>query len=501
MTGVSIAINAAGGNDPSSNPATPMNWKAAVSVNGGATYGAIVNPGAAIAPAGSVSLPVTLTGGEVALSGTLSSLNIFGVINASASFAMSETTVAVHPGTGTNLGVATLITLALQNLSASVGAGGFGVAVTGGTLGLAFLEPVSSTGSTDHRYWVAVTGTGLSASLQLSTSVTASVTGLSIAINQAGGGASALDWTSAISLDGGSTFGGVGNTVNPGQDLPTPVSLAIGFTVPTLEMSGTLSSLNVFNLIQGSASFALSVTAAVGVIVPVAGGGTTTLAGATLIQVGLSGIQASAGASGIGLAITGGDLGIAFVEPPSPASGTDSRYWIGVDASGLAASLTLGGVTASASSLSIQVNRAGGKDPIGNAAVALNWMTDVTQGGNPIAVDPGPDTRAAGRLAADQLQPANIHARGDRRQHQYLQRGGGIGRPRTERDDGRFLVHGGLARERHRRNAFHPGSQQSPGVGRQRSIRRRDHGRQYRDRRDRGGRGPPVARTRDTGSP
>ena len=96
----------------------------------------------------------------------------------------------------------------------------------------------------------------------------------------------------------------------------------------------------------------------------------STLDGATLIQVGLSNIQASVVAGGFGLTVTGGDLGLAIITAPTPATGTDSRYWIAVNGSGLAASLTLGGVTASVQSLDLQVNQAGGTDASNNPAVA-----------------------------------------------------------------------------------------------------------------------------------
>ncbi len=89
-----MTINQAGGTDPSGKPAAPLNWKSALSEDDGASYGAIVDLGANIVPVGSVSLPLTMTGGEVLVTGSLTGLNVFNVISASAGFAISESTVS-----------------------------------------------------------------------------------------------------------------------------------------------------------------------------------------------------------------------------------------------------------------------------------------------------------------------------------------------------------------------------------------------------------------------
>ena len=80
------------------NAARPVNWKAAVSTDGGGKLGAIIDPGADITPAGSVTLPITLTGGELLLSGSLTSLNIFNVITGSANFASARRPSARRSG-------------------------------------------------------------------------------------------------------------------------------------------------------------------------------------------------------------------------------------------------------------------------------------------------------------------------------------------------------------------------------------------------------------------
>ncbi len=193
--------------------------------------------------------------------------------------------------------------------------------------------------------------------------------------------------------------------VDPGANLPTPQPLSIGLSGPLFAMSGTLSELNLFNLIQGSANFAIQVNQDVSVTIPVTGGTTTTLSGATLFQLGLGHISALVGAGGFGLNVTAGNLGIAVVEPPAPASGTDSRYWIGVDANSLQANLALGGVTASVQSLNLDLNQAGGVDPNNVAAIALDWMQPIKAAdGTTITVDPGQDLTPSVSLAINYSQ-------------------------------------------------------------------------------------------------
>ena len=89
------------------------------------------------------------------------------------------------------------------------------------------------------------------------------------------------------------------------------------------------------------------------------------------------------GATGFGLEITGGELGIAAIEAPTPQSGTDSRYWIAVDGMNLAATLAIGSsITATVSSLSIQLNQAGGTSSASGAATPLDWADDLDLAGN-----------------------------------------------------------------------------------------------------------------------
>ena len=98
----------------------------------------------------------------------------------------------------------------------------------------------------------------------------------------------------------------------------------------------------------------------------------------------LSNLQASAGAGGFGVSITGGDLGIAVLEAPTPATGTDDRYWIAVTGSGLAGSLSLGGsITATVSGLAVSIDTAGGTSSVSGAAAAIDWKSTFTPNINP----------------------------------------------------------------------------------------------------------------------
>ena len=392
VTSVSVMLNLAGGTGPSNIAATPLDWTNDLDLQQNGQYGKPadqVNPGAGLSP--SVDLTITYTGQELAVSGSLTSLNIFNIITGSANFALSQSTVNVaFNGTGpADLTGATLIQIGLSGLNATAGTGGFGVAVTGGDLGIAVLEP--SDPGVDGRHWVAVYGTGLSASLNLGSSISATLASVSVQINQAGGTgpdhapATALNWAADLELSGATTFGG---TVNPGSLLPKPPAqpdLTIAFTGPQLAVSGSLTNLNIFNVITGSADFAISQTT-----VNASLGGNTTLTGATLIQVALNNLQAGAGAGGFGVAVTGGTLGLAVLQ----ATGTnDSRYWIGVTGSGLAANLSLtSSITAAVANLSIAINQAGGKDSGGNAATALDWATAF-----PTPVDSAPTCRPRSR--------------------------------------------------------------------------------------------------------
>ena len=350
VAGLAVAINTTGGVGTNGLGSSPLDWTKDISLDGGTTFGATVDPGANLLSPPSPSIAIVATAGGFSLSGSLTGLNVFNILTGSANFAVSESKVAVAVGT-TKLAGATLLTVGLSNLSASASSGAFGLSVSGGDLGIALLERLPPLAAPrDNRYWIAVTATNLSASLNLGSNITATVSSITAQINQAGGRyasgstsipATPLNWTTSLDLNGDGAFGGAGDLVDPGVLLLTPtapVTMPIPFTAPLLALRRIADGLNIYNLITGSANFAMSQTTVNAKI------GGTTLTGATLLTVGLSDLQAGTGTAGFGLTVSGGDIGIAVLEAPTPATGTDTRYWLAVNGSNLAATLSLGGL-------------------------------------------------------------------------------------------------------------------------------------------------------------
>ncbi len=367
VSSLSLEINQAGGSfveGTTTTPATPLDWTKDLDLTGSGTFGGAANE---VNPGGVLSAPITYTGPELGVSGTLEEINLFNLFSGSASFAITITTVNVaFSGMGKpDITGATLITVALSNLNIAIGAGGFGLAITGGDLGIAALSPPSSSGSSAS--WIAVDGMGLGATFSLGSSITATVNSVTVQINQASGmwnssPATALDWADDIDLTGGGTYGG---KVNPGATLPTPVNLTISYTNGLLAVAGALADLNIFGILTGSADFAISIST-INVTTPA-------LTGATLLTLALTNVNLTVGVGSVGLTISAGNLGIAAITPPESASG-DTASWIAVDANDLAASINLGGfVTASVSDVSVQLNHASGDVAAGQAASPLDW--------------------------------------------------------------------------------------------------------------------------------
>ena len=118
-------------------------------------------------------------------------------------------------------------------------------------------------------------------------------------------------------------------------------------------------------------------------------------ADAELLTIGLSRSDLRAGRVGFGLHVSAGTIALATI---APTDGDLTRRWTTARSVGLAASLTLPGVTASVSDVAVSVNRATG-------AAVLNWDTalDLDGGGfgDDLVVSTVPLTLSAGatRLA------------------------------------------------------------------------------------------------------
>ena len=242
-----------------------LNWSSDVETTGGQAY--TVDPGSLLSPVqslaitfGSQALP---TGPSLTLSGTGAEFNIDNVVSGSANFAISKSNGerVVH----WQLVVGGLdrcdpVPGALSNLTINAGGGGFGLTVGGnGDIGVAAILPA---GSGDSRYWVAVDSIGLGGSLNLGTGISATVTSVSVMLNLAGGtgpsnnAATPLDWTNDLDLQQNGQYGKPADQVNPGAGLSPSVDLTIAYNGPELAVSGSLTSLNIFNIITGSANFA-----------------------------------------------------------------------------------------------------------------------------------------------------------------------------------------------------------------------------------------------------
>ena len=218
-------------------------------------------------------MPVTVRGEQMAVSGSLTNLNVFDIITGSANFALVTKQVDVDLdgiAGGETLNDATLLTLGLSSLNLSVGAGGAGLAITGGKVGIATIKaPLPTTaGATDTRSWTAITAKDLVISLTLPAGlISASVSNVTLKINKAAGQyqaptpqggtapapvlATALPWAStaatpvplAVDLDpaGGWTAPGATQFVDPGQALPTPDPMPIKLNGDQLAVAGSLT--------------------------------------------------------------------------------------------------------------------------------------------------------------------------------------------------------------------------------------------------------------------
>jgi hypothetical protein len=295
----------------------------------------------------STNVAATVTGQGVTIDGGLN--NLFGLIEGDASFSLTVApNVAATTSTGTNLGDGVLFTFSVTigtGQELTVGSAGAGVTLTSGSLTMAIL----SAGSSSTYLGFSAQGVGGTINLPELTGV---VSDDDVAINlgpQSGDTSGALNWSSLA-----------------GQD-PFPVSFS---TQPTTAVSGLVTNISLLGVLTASADFTFAIQPANVQLAP-----GTDLSGATLITVGLATLVDGSTAGGSSIAI-------AVIEPPAPTTGTDSRYWIAVDASGLSASLAFGNaVTATVSGVGIQVNQAGGNDN-GTSATPLDWATSLALSGD-----------------------------------------------------------------------------------------------------------------------
>jgi hypothetical protein len=315
---------------------------------------AVVDPGAALPDP--TPIPITFRGAQLAVAGSVTGLDLFGILTGGADFSVTTQLVDIDLDGLTStpddrLNDARLLTFALSNLNLSLGTGGAGLTIgPGGTVGIATIS--APTPATDNRTWTAVVGKDLAVSLNLP-GITATVTGGTLKINRASGAlngtaATALNWASTtgapLTVDLNAADGWTTPTalVDPGKALPTPVLMPVTLRGSQLAVAGTLSNLNIFDFVTGSANFALTSQT---VDVDLDGDGNAStgeqLNDATLMTFALDELNLTLGADGVGLAVTSGALGIAILSAPAPATGTDNRSWVGLSAQNLGITLTI----------------------------------------------------------------------------------------------------------------------------------------------------------------
>ena len=334
---------------------------------------------------------------------------MFDFIAGSANFAVTRQAVDVDldgdgdaaTGVADQLNNAGLMTIALDQLTVSIGGAGTGLTVTSGTLGIAILNAPVAAG--DTRSWTAITGKDIGINLTFP-GIEADIEDGTVLVNRASGlkngvAPTAVNWVmSDLTTNGLIDFNAdLGYTpsatlVDPGKTLIPAVPMPIKMRGQKLAIGGRLTGLDIFGILTGDADFALETKL---VDVDFDGSAATTsdrLDDASLLTFGLSNLDLDIGFAGQGLHIGGGSLGIAILKAKAAVSpAVDDRSWSAVTGTGLVLSLTLPGVTGSVTAGSVRINRAAGAfDPDGGdpanavAAVALNWATE---SGGPLGVD------------------------------------------------------------------------------------------------------------------
>ena len=363
---------------------------------------------------------LTLTGKVTRVAATISELNAFDFLTGEGSIAYESTPADVNLDGGAfggagDLDDATLTRIAITLTDASVGAGGIGFHVDGGTLYLATLTP-AVVGT--KKGWTALTGSLSGASFEGIDGLVIEVASLTVQYNQGKDGTPgsvqppAINWTTQVDLDNDGVKDVVNVTDAAGVDHP------ITYTQGVLKVTGTGATVDLFGFLVGSVNFEFS-TDTVDVDLDGGGLGAGDLDDAGMTTIALSLDEAlptdpetltlTVGAAGFGVTVRDGTVKVATIGPkkPLPAGVTDTRSWIVVEATNLGASLTLPGVTATVSDVGIKINRASGLLNGTTAASPINWVTgvDVNESGTftPAAVQimGGPLTQTGGGFAVD----------------------------------------------------------------------------------------------------
>ena len=348
---------------------------------------------------------IDLNGQLLSLAGT-ATIDVFGFFTGQFAFTVLMRNVDVDLGgaVGAELINASLVTLSLTVVTnpVTIGQGGVGftVGVGSGIAVAALTAPALPAGTglpTDSRKWTAIKVELVAASLIIGGLQITDIDG-TFQINSATGQhdsngglptdgtitpAVALDWRIALDLDDDGVFS---ENDDPTSETTDDV-LVVG--TETIDLVGTgmrvsgSADLDVFGILTGSASFALSNRLVDVDLDGVAGG--ETLDNATLTLVAISEIDLSFGTPDAGLDIgPGGTIGIAILK--APVTATDTRTWMAVVAKNLAITPNLPGIGGQIVNGSLKINRVSGAKNGTNLtdADALNWAT---ADGLPLTVD------------------------------------------------------------------------------------------------------------------
>ncbi|MHC4396401.1 MAG: hypothetical protein ACYS1A_12170, partial [Planctomycetota bacterium] len=367
---LSVDINDASG-AYNSVDASALDWSAALALETGSGFGSVLDIGTYLdPPLVEQELLIDFNQELFQASGRFE-LDIFGFITGNANFAFVKQTVDLELSSTETLADASMIIIALSDVDVFVGVGDVGFQVTDGQFGLAHIK---STVTGDSRSYLGIKASLADASLVGIDGLTASVSNVSVLINQASGDdgfglvAEPLDWSSMVEFDdaNGVTFGDV---VDPGKYLDPAVDLTLDYTGELFQAGGSID-LDLFDLVTGSGDFVFRKQE-----VSVKLSDTETLSDASMIVLAMNNVNASVGINGVGFAVDDGKLGLVQIKPSSDdIDAGDSRSYLAVKGSlGGADLVGIDGLEASVSNLTVQINSASGDDGFGLDAEPLDW--------------------------------------------------------------------------------------------------------------------------------
>ena len=371
---------------------------------------------------GATGLP-SFSGPLTHIEGTLESINIGGFVSGTAHFEFSERDVGVQVSLTETLDNALLVTFGLSSLDLTVGdPSGVHFGLTGGSLAVAVLTaPAPSSGlATDTRSWFALQGSVDTITVPpLPAGLDLTISDLALSLNRASGthndgaghttDAEALNWATALDLNGNHVYGETG----PGTDQLLVALLPVSLNGAFVQASGT-ASLRIFDFVEGTVSFVFrQQTVDVNAdndsvfdpsVLPTGLGarGPPDLHNATLTTLGFavlhdathSGLTIGV-ATGPHFTVTAGTLALAVVTPSAADQLLgDHRSWLALKTSIESASLEgFDGFVAYGSNITVEINRASGSyEPVANPLISstaqeLDWTNSLSTFGGALAFD------------------------------------------------------------------------------------------------------------------